>query len=53
VPRDAEVLDLPQVASDGRRQIGWAASIDRLLKNSLSLRLLKKVQMQGGTPQPE
>jgi hypothetical protein len=25
----------------------------RMLKNRLSARLLKKVQMQGGAPQPE
>jgi len=25
----------------------------RMLKNSLSIRLLKKAQMQGGTPEPE
>jgi len=25
----------------------------RMLKNLLSIRLLKKAQMQGGTPEPE
>ena len=38
---------------EGRPPRTHRPPLNKMLKNTLSLRLLKKVQMQGGTPKPE